>query len=137
MLEVLPGDPAEVMLGTEARPDTLAALRKQYGFDRPAPERYLAWVGGLFRLDLGTSHAYGTPVAKIIGERLQVTLPLGVMALGWATLVAIPLGVFAAARHNRRSHCAARSSRRTSARTAPRNSPGMPFGRNVAICRSI
>ncbi len=101
VLEVLPGDPAEVMLGTEARPDTLAALRKQYGFDRPAPERYLAWVGGLFRLDLGTSHAYGTPVAKIIGERLQITLPLGAMALTWATLVAIPLGVFAAARHGR------------------------------------
>src|SRR5262245_36316096 len=81
VLEVLPGDPAEIMLGTEARPDTLAALRKQYGFDRPAPERYLAWIGGLARLDLGTSHAYGTPVAKIIGERLQITLPLGAMAL--------------------------------------------------------
>ena len=99
VLEILPGDPAEVMLGTEARADTLAALRAKYGFDRPAPERYLAWIGGLMRLDLGTSHAYGTSVAKMIGERLQVTLPLGVMALGWATLVAIPLGVFAAARH--------------------------------------
>jgi peptide/nickel transport system permease protein len=101
VLEILPGDPAEVMLGTEARADTLAALRAKYGFDRPAPERYLAWIAGLMRLDLGTSHAYGTSVAKMIGERLQVTLPLGVMALGWATLVAIPLGVFAAARHGR------------------------------------
>jgi len=103
VMEVLPGDPAEVMLGTEARPDTLAALRAQYGFDRPAPERYVAWINGLAHLELGTSHAYGTPVARIIGERLQVTLPLAAMALVWATMVAIPIGVFAAARHARAS----------------------------------
>ena len=103
VMEILPGDPAEVMLGTEARPDTLAALRAKNGFDRPPVERYFAWIGGLLRLDLGASHAYGTPVAKIIGERLQVTLPLGAMALSWATMIAIPLGVFAAARHTRTS----------------------------------
>src|SRR6188508_144934 len=99
VVEVLPGDPALVMLGTDARPDTLAALRAQYGFDQPLPSRYLHWVGGLLSFDLGNSHAYGTSVAKLIGDRLTVTLPLGAIALSWALLVAIPLGVFAAWKH--------------------------------------
>ena len=83
VVEVLPGDPALVMLGTEARPDTLAALRARHGFDQPLVTRYFQWIGGLLTFDLGASHAYGTSVAKMIGERLQVTLPLGMMALGF------------------------------------------------------
>jgi peptide/nickel transport system permease protein len=101
VVEVLPGDPALIMLGTDARPDTLAALRHQYGFDQPLAVRYLQWVGGLLTFDLGNSHAYGTPVARLIGDRLLVTLPLGALALGWAILVAVPLGVFAAWKHGR------------------------------------
>ena len=77
VVEVLPGDPALVMLGTDARPDTLAALRAKYGFDQPLAVRYLHWIGGLLTFDLGNSHAYGTSVAKLIGDRLAVTLPLG------------------------------------------------------------
>jgi len=99
VVEVLPGDPALIMLGTDARPDTLAQLRAQYGFDQPLLVRYLRWIGGLLSFDLGTSHAYGTSVAKLIGDRLAVTLPLGALALCWAVLVAIPLGVFAAWKH--------------------------------------
>ena len=76
VLEVLPGDVAQVMLGTEAREDTLAALRTQLGLDRPAHVRYLAWVGGLLTGDLGISHTYGVPVAGLIAERLAVTLSL-------------------------------------------------------------
>ncbi|MCA0304999.1 MAG: ABC transporter permease [Proteobacteria bacterium] len=101
VVEVLPGDPALVMLGTDARPDTLAALRAKHGFDQPLVTRYLAWIGGLLTFDLGNSHAYGTPVSRLIGDRLVVTLPLGALALSWATLVALPLGVFAAWRHGR------------------------------------
>ena len=101
VVEVLPGDPALVMLGTDARPDTLAALRARHGFDQPLVTRYLAWVGGLLTFDLGNSHAYGTPVSRLVGDRLVVTLPLGALALTWATLVALPLGVFAAWRHGR------------------------------------
>jgi len=100
VVEILPGDPALVMLGTDARPDTLAALRAKHGFDRPLGERYVSWIAGLLTGDLGASHAYGTPVAKLINDRLHVTLPLGAMALSWATLIAIPLGVYAAWRHN-------------------------------------
>lgn len=99
-MEVLPGDPAEVMLGTQARPDTLAALRLKLGLDRPAPERYVAWVGGLVRGDLGTSYTYSTPVSELVGERLQVSLPLALMALSLTLLVAIPVGALAAARRN-------------------------------------
>ena len=101
VVEVLPGDPALVMLGTDARPDTLAALRAKHGFDQPLAARYLAWIGGLATFDLGNSHAYGTPVARLIADRLVVTLPLGALALSWAALVALPLGVFAAWRHGR------------------------------------
>ncbi len=101
VVEVLPGDPALIMLGTEARPDTLAALRHQYGFDEPLVLRYLHWIGGLLSFHLGTSHAYGTSVARLIGDRLQVTLPLSLLALVWALLVAVPLGVFAAWKRGR------------------------------------
>ena len=100
VVEVLPGDPALVMLGTDARPDTLAALRAKYGFDQPLHVRYVKWIAGLLTFDLGASHAYGTQVSKLIADRLVVTLPLGAMALSWALLIAIPLGVFAAWKHN-------------------------------------
>jgi len=99
-MEVLPGDPAAVMLGTQARPDTLAALRLQLGLDRPASERYLAWVGGLLTGDLGRSYTYSTPVAELVRDRIQVSLPLAMLALALTTLVAIPLGALAAARRN-------------------------------------
>ncbi len=100
VLEVLPGDVAEVMLGTEAREDTLAALRRQLGLDRSPLERYLAWVGGALAGDLGMSYAYGVPVAELLGQRLAVTVPLAVIAFVLSTLIAIPLGMFAAVRHN-------------------------------------
>jgi peptide/nickel transport system permease protein len=99
-MEVLPGDPAQVMLGTQARPDTLAALRLKLGLDKPAPERYVAWVGGLVRGDLGTSYTYSTPVSELVRERMQVSLPLALMALTLTILVAIPVGAVAAARRN-------------------------------------
>ncbi|WP_293860815.1 ABC transporter permease [uncultured Alsobacter sp.] len=99
-MEVLPGDPAQVMLGTQAQPDTLAALRTKLGLDKPAPERYVAWVGGLVRGDLGTSYTYSTPVSELVGERLQVSLPLALLALSLTILVAIPVGALAAARRN-------------------------------------
>ena len=101
VLEILPGDPALLMLGTEASEDTLAALRRQMGLDRPAVERYVLWIGGLVSGDLGTSHTYGVPVAKLIADRLVVTAPLAGLAVVLSTLVAIPLGLLAAAWHNR------------------------------------
>ncbi len=99
VLEVLPGDPALVMLGTEAQPDTLAALRHQLGIDRPLVERYLSWVGGLAVGDLGMSLTYSVPVGGLLAERFAVTGPLALYAIVLSSAIALPLGVFAAARH--------------------------------------
>jgi peptide/nickel transport system permease protein len=96
VLDVLPGDPAQLMLGTEARPDTLAALRAELHLDRPPLERYLLFVGGFFTGDLGTSLTYARPAGELVAERMAVTLPLAFGALVLSTLIAVPLGVLAA-----------------------------------------
>jgi peptide/nickel transport system permease protein len=101
VLSVLPGDPAALILGTSARPDTLAALRDQMGLDRPVWVRYLAWIWGLARGDFGVSVTYNVPVAELIRERVMVTLPLAVMGIVLSTAIAIPAGVAAAARRGR------------------------------------
>ena len=66
VMGLLPGDPAAIMLGTSASPDTLAALQKQMGLDQPLLLRYIHWLGGVFRGDLGQSYTYGVPVAGLI-----------------------------------------------------------------------
>lgn len=100
VLEVLPGDPAAVMLGVSATPETIAALRTELGLDRTAIARFLAWIAGLFTGDLGISYAYRVPVAGLIAERIGVTVPLAMLALALAGLIGISLGVLAAARAN-------------------------------------
>jgi peptide/nickel transport system permease protein len=100
VMDLLPGDPASIMLGTSASPETLAALQKQLGLDQPLPVRYLAWLVGVFRGDLGQSYTYGVPVAGLIAERLAVTLPLALIAVFLSVAIAIPLGVQAARKHN-------------------------------------
>lgn len=101
VLQLVPGDPALLMLGVDAQPDTLAALRSQMGLDRPILTRYLEWVGGLARGDLGVSLTYARPVADLVAERLAVTLPLSLLSLVLSTLLALPLGLLAAARRGR------------------------------------
>jgi peptide/nickel transport system permease protein len=101
VLEVLPGDPALVMLGIDAEPETLEALRRQLGLDRPAAERYLVWVAGLVRGELGISYTYNVPVSELVAERLAVTVPLALLAMALTTLLALGLGVYAASRHGR------------------------------------
>ena len=98
VLDLLPGNAAAILLGTSARPDTIAALQQQLGLDQPAALRYLHWIGGAFTGDLGNSITYGVPVAGLIGERLVVTLPLALLALLVSVGVGVPLGVWAAAR---------------------------------------
>jgi peptide/nickel transport system permease protein len=101
VVELVPGDPASYMLGTGAQPDTVAALREQLGLDRPWPLRYLGWIGGVLTGDLGVSFTYKTPVAGMILERMQVSLPLALMALVLAVVIAFPIGMYAAARRGR------------------------------------
>jgi len=101
MLEIVPGDPARVMLGMDATPEAIATLRQQMGLDQPVVARYLSWVGGLLTLDFGRSLTYSSPVIDLIAERIVVTVPLALLAIGLATVLGIPAGVYAAARRGR------------------------------------
>ena len=100
-LEVLPGNAAETMLGASATPEAVAALAHKLGLDQPFSTRYVAWIGGALRGDLGQSYAYNSPIAPLIGDRLVVTLPLTVMAMAIASAVALSAGVFAAERRGK------------------------------------
>lgn len=101
MLEIVPGDPARVMLGMNATPDAVQALRDQMGLDQPLLVRYLDWIGRLLTFDLGKSYTYNVPVRDLVAERVVVSLPLAVMALALSTLIAIPVGIFSAERRGR------------------------------------
>ena len=101
MIELVPGDPAAFMLGLNAAPDTVAALRAELGLDGSPAERYLRWVGGVMVGDFGTSYTYQVPVAELVAARLFVSLPLAIMALLLSTVIAIPIGLFAASRHGK------------------------------------
>lgn len=98
VIEVVPGDVAAVMLGLNATPEALAALRDQLGLNDPAYLRYVTWVAGLFVGDFGLSHTYRVPVAELISARLWVSLPLAIYALLLSTIIAIPIGLIAATR---------------------------------------
>jgi peptide/nickel transport system permease protein len=94
----VPGDPAVVILGMNAGPDALAAMRSRLGLDVPAPERFVAWLAGALRGDLGESIQYQKPVAPLIVDRLGVSLPLTFGAALLSTAIAVPLGIAAALR---------------------------------------
>lgn len=96
-IEVVPGDPASYMLGMNAAPDTVAALRDQLGLNEPLVWRYLHWLSGLLRGDFGISYTYKTPVAGLIAERLALSAPLAGLALILSTALALPAGLIAAA----------------------------------------
>ena len=101
LLEILPGDPAAVILGVGAQEDTLRALRAELGLDLPAPVRYLNWLGEVIQGDLGRSYTYDTPVQELLLNRVELSLPLALLAILLSTGIAIPLGVFAASRHRK------------------------------------
>lgn len=97
VIEVIPGDPASFMLGLNASPDTVAALRAELGLEGGLAERYLAWAGGMLTGDFGTSYTYRVPVAQLVADRLEVSLPLALYALALSTAIALPVGIAAAA----------------------------------------
>lgn len=88
--EILPGDVAEIILGQNATPETLAALRAELGLDKPAVVRYLEWLGNLVTFDLGMSKAGGIGISEMIGERMPNTFYLAGLVAG----IAIPLSLF-------------------------------------------
>lgn len=101
VLDILPGNAAQLLLGPDASPEAVEALAEQLGLNRPAAERYLLWAQGLLTADLGNSYAYSSPVGELIAARLVLTIPLAVMAMLMASLIAFSVGITAAARHNR------------------------------------
>jgi peptide/nickel transport system permease protein len=100
VMEVLPGDPASFMLGLNARPDTVAALRHTLDLDHPALQRYFIWIGGFFTGNFGISYTYRVPVAQLVADRLWISLPLTLFALLLSLAVGIPAGIVAATRRN-------------------------------------
>jgi ABC-type dipeptide/oligopeptide/nickel transport system permease component len=96
LIHLVPGDPAQVMLGEQASASDWAELRDRLGLDQPLPQPYVRFVAGLARADLGTSFRYGTPVASEIGSRLWRTTQLAMAAMAVAVVIAIPLGVMGA-----------------------------------------
>lgn len=96
-MNLLPGDPATVMLGLDASPESLLALHHQLGLDTPLPARYAHWISGFLHGDLGRSYIYDVPVSSLIVERLQSSLPLIFLAMLLSLGAGIPIGVIAAA----------------------------------------
>jgi peptide/nickel transport system permease protein len=101
VLEILPGNAAQILLGPDASPEAVHALAIKLGIDRPAFERYWDWVAGMLTGNLGLSYAYSTPVSELVMERLTLTVPLALMAMALTAVIALAAGIFAAAQHNK------------------------------------
>ena len=101
VLEILPGNAAQILMGPDASPEAVTALAHKLGIDQPAWQRYWHWVAGMLHGDLGLSYAYSTPVSELIVERLSLTVPLALMAMALTIVLALVAGVYAASRHNR------------------------------------
>src|ERR1700733_11968665 len=101
VMQILPGDAAETMLGPTATPEAVAALSHKLGLDLPAPIRYARWIGGALHGDLGLSYAYGSPIAPLIASSLAVSAPLALMAMALAAIIGLVAGVYAADRRGR------------------------------------
>ncbi|USG60784.1 ABC transporter permease [Sneathiella marina] len=101
VMEILPGDPALVILGIDATDEMVAALTRELGLDRPAPVRYWEWVSGLFRGEMGNSYAYKVPVWELVEYSLWITIPLAILAMFFSIILALVIGLYAAANHNK------------------------------------
>ncbi|WP_292895284.1 MULTISPECIES: ABC transporter permease [unclassified Nitratireductor] len=101
VLEIVPGDPALLMLGMNAQPEALAALREEMGLNQPVLLRYFGWIAGMALGDFGNSYTYSSPVLELIGERVLVSLPLALISLFLSTAIALPVGIFAASRRGK------------------------------------
>jgi peptide/nickel transport system permease protein len=98
LLQLIPGDPAVAMLGIQARPESLAALRHELGLDQPLWEQYLHYIGKILTFDLGNSLKFKVSVASLLGDRLVVSLALIVYSTVLMIALALPLGIISALR---------------------------------------
>lgn len=100
-LRVLPGDVAQQIAGTNASPAQVDAIRERLGLNEPLTTQYVQWATGVLRGDLGASLRTGTPVVEELVEKAAVTVPLGLLAMVIALLIALPFGVLSAIRRGR------------------------------------
>jgi len=98
IIHLTPGDPAAVMLGDAATAAEIEQLREQLGLNQPLALQYFHWLSGVLRFDFGYSHFMKMPVADAIAERIFPTLSLAMIAMIFAVVIAIPVGVAAAVR---------------------------------------
>ena len=94
---------------TPPTPEFRAQVEKELGLDKPAIEQYFAWLGGILRLDFGTSLRTNTPVNELLQDKLPVTIEMALLALGISLLIAIPVGIISAVRQDSRLDYVARS----------------------------
>lgn len=97
-LEIVPGDPAQVMLGVNATDEAVAALRQSLGIDQPVLTRFFSWLSGMLVGDFGVSYTYSVPVSELVAQRIVVSLPLALLSLVLSTIIALPVGILAAAK---------------------------------------
>ena len=100
LVHLVPGDPAMVMLGSDATPQQIQMLKTQMGLDRSLPEQFVVWVREVLHGNLGESFFLGRPVTQALLERLPATMQLAVLALLFSLLIGIPAGILAAVRQN-------------------------------------
>ncbi|MDQ6601318.1 MAG: ABC transporter permease, partial [Chloroflexota bacterium] len=100
LVRLIPGDPARSMLSESASVEQVAAMRQQLGLDRPIPAQYLIFLGQALRGDLGRSLFYGEPTVTVLLDHLPATLLLAAVALAFALVVAVPMGVLSAVRRD-------------------------------------
>ena len=98
LLQLIPGDPVTTMLGLQARPEAVAALRHELGLDRPVWEQYLRYLGNVVTFDLGDSLKFKVSVASLLGDRLEVSLALIAYATVLMISLSLPLGIISALR---------------------------------------
>jgi len=101
VLMVIPSDPAQIILGIHATPETLQTLRHQLGLDRPVVIRYLDYMKNLVMGDLGRSITYDVSIRSLIFSRLQVTVPLAILSMVFAIVLSIPMGIYSSLHRNR------------------------------------
>ena len=101
VLMLIPSDPAQIILGIHATPETLQALRHKLGLDRPVIVQYLSYIKNVTLGDLGRSITYDVPIGSLILSRLKVTIPLAILSMIFAILLAIPMGIYSSLHRNR------------------------------------
>ncbi|PHQ71994.1 MAG: ABC transporter permease [Sneathiella sp.] len=101
VMEILPGDPALVILGINATDEMVALLTTELGLDRSAPVRYWDWISGLLVGEMGMSYAYKVPVWELVEGALWITVPLAIISITFSITLALVVGLYAAANHNK------------------------------------